>query len=123
MSAIDTKCHRQCKSDPPEARLPPTLVEYEDVFECQNVLALCKLNKEQRQLFLDAFLSVCHWYQLYFRWRPNLCDEGDNHLVELAVASNARYLVINNVKDFRFAKLTFPALEIVKPELLLEILR
>ena len=97
--------------------------EYEDLFECQNILALCKLNKEQRQLFLDAFLSVCHWNQLYFRWRPNLRDEGDNHLVELAVASNARYLVTNNIKDFRFAELTFPALEIVKPEQLLEILR
>ena len=109
-------------------RLKPQLAaalyfEYEDLFERQNILALCKLTKEQQQLFLDAFLSVCHWNQLYFRWRPNLRDEGDNHLVELAVASNARYLVTNNVKDFRFAELTFPALEIVKPEQLLEILR
>jgi len=115
---------RHCLAGQLEPQLAAALYfEYEDVFERQNVLALCKLNKEQRQLFLDAFLSVCHWNQLYFRWRPNLRDEGDNHLVELAVASNARYLVTNNVKDFRFAELTFPALEIVKPEQLLEILR
>lgn len=97
--------------------------EYEDVFERQTVLTLCKLNSEQRLLFLDAFLSVCQWNQLYFRWRPNLRDEGDNHLIELAVASNARYLITNNVKDFRFAELRFPALEVVKPEQLLEVLK
>ncbi|MDX3774459.1 putative toxin-antitoxin system toxin component, PIN family [Chromatiaceae bacterium AAb-1] len=96
--------------------------EYEDVFERQTVLVLCKLNTEQRTQFLDAFLSVCQWNQLYFKWRPNLRDEGDNHLVELAVASNARYLVTNNIKDFRFAELKFPALEVIKPEQLLELL-
>lgn len=81
------------------------------------------MNSEQRQLFLDAFLSVCQWNQLYFRWRPNLRDEGDNHLVELAVASNAKYLITNNIKDFRFTELRFPALEVIKPEQILEVLR
>ena len=109
-------------------RLMPQLAaslyfEYEDVFERQTTLALCKLNCEQRQLFLDSFLSVCQWNQLYFRWRPNLRDEGDNHLVELAVASNAEYLITNNMKDFRFAELRFPTLKVIKPEQLLEVLR
>lgn len=26
------------------------------------------------------------WTRIYFGWRPNLRDEADNHLVELAVA-------------------------------------
>ena len=97
--------------------------EYEDVFERPHILALCSLDGHQRQVFLDAFLSVCQWNQLYFRWRPNLRDEADNHLIELAVVSNARYVVTNNVKDFRFAELTFPSIEIIKPELLLEVLK
>ena len=38
----------------------------------------------------DGFLSVCRWVEVFFAWRPNLPDEADNHLVELAVAGNAK---------------------------------
>jgi hypothetical protein len=31
------------------------------------------------------------------RWRPNLRDEGDNHLVELAIAGGAEAIVTYNV--------------------------
>jgi hypothetical protein len=37
-------------------------------------------------LLLEIFFSVCEWTRIYCGWRPNLPDEGDNHLVELAVA-------------------------------------
>jgi predicted nucleic acid-binding protein len=48
-------------------------------------------------------------------WRPNLRDEGDNHIVELAVAGGAGMIVTNNVADFRNAELKFPGIEILRP--------
>jgi predicted nucleic acid-binding protein len=49
-------------------------------------------------------------------WRPNLKDEADNHLIELAVAGNAQIIVTKNVKDFQNAELVFPNLSILRPE-------
>jgi len=53
-------------------------------------------------------------------WRPNLPDEGDNHIVELAVAGGAAMIVTNNVRDFRGAELRFPRVRIVAPRELVE---
>ena len=62
-----------------------------------------------------AFLSVCDWVQVYFSWRPNLPDEADNHIVELAVAGGAIMIITNNARDFRASELRFPNLRIVTP--------
>jgi len=45
-----------------------------------------------------------------------MVDEGDNFLIELALAGNATHIVINNIGDFQNAELKFPGLTIVKPE-------
>ena len=52
-------------------------------------------------------------------WRPNIVDEGDNFLIELALAGNAAHIVTNNIGDLQNAELNFPGLTIVKPEKLL----
>ena len=44
---------------------------------------------------------------IYYTWRPNLTDEGDNFLVELAVASGSRAIITYNLKDFSNAQLVF----------------
>jgi predicted nucleic acid-binding protein len=62
-----------------------------------------------------AFLSVCEWVQIYCSWRPNLPDEADNHIVELAVAGGAAMTVTNNLRDFQGADLRFPDLRMVAP--------
>jgi hypothetical protein len=41
---------------------------------------------EQIRLF-EAFLSRTQLIEVYYRWRPNLLDEGHNHVLELAVAA------------------------------------
>ncbi len=89
--------------------------EYEDVLQREHIFASCVLSKYERNLLLDAFLSTCEWITIYYRWRPNLRDEADNHLVELAVAGGADYLVTNNIKDFKNPGLHFPALQIIDP--------
>ena len=53
--------------------------------------------------------------RVYYLWRPNLPDEGDNHLVELAIAGGADTIVTNNVRDVRRGELTFPSLRILTP--------
>ena len=53
-------------------------------------------------------------------WRPNLPDESDNHLVELAMAGGAEVIVTKNVRDIRAGELKFPGLRILKPEQLLK---
>jgi predicted nucleic acid-binding protein len=68
---------------------------------------------------LNAFYAVCRWVSVYYLWRPNSPDEGDNFLVELALAGNASHIVTNNTRDLQGAELRFPGLSIVKPEVLL----
>ena len=64
-------------------------------------------------------MAHCRWTRIYFGWRPNLRDEGDNHLVELAVAGGADCIVSHNQRDLRSNELTFPGLRIVTPAQLL----
>ena len=77
------------------------------------------LTRTERQELFAAFLSVCEWVQVYYSWRPNLRDEADNHVVELAIAGGAA-IVTNNVSDFLSAELRFPELRILTPRSLLE---
>ena len=58
-------------------------------------MTMAKLDEPgpEREAVLDAFLKVCQWTRIYFSWRPNLRDESDNHLVELAVAAADKALV------------------------------
>jgi putative PIN family toxin of toxin-antitoxin system len=82
--------------------------------ECEAVMGRetfqrkCRLSSdEQRELFA-AYLSVCRWVEVYYLWRPNLRDEADNHLLELAVAAGAEWIVTQNVRDFTRSELVFP---------------
>ena len=68
---------------------------------------------EQNTLF-DAYLSYCRWNEIYYTWRPNLKDENDNFIVELAVASGAEYIITYNEKDFNAKELSF-AYTVVRP--------
>ena len=70
---------------------------------------------EERERLLDAFASVCRWVPIYFLWRPNLRDEADNHVMELAVAGGANWIVTGNVRDFEDAELKFPRIRIGTP--------
>lgn len=90
--------------------------EYEDVFGRPQLLKRSPLRPDERVELLDAFLSVCEWTPIFFLWRPNLPDEADNHLVELAVAGGATSLVTHNVKDFRHGELQFPTVRVETPK-------
>jgi putative PIN family toxin of toxin-antitoxin system len=94
--------------------------EYEDVISRHHILERCPLEKSEIRELLNAFYLSCTWISIYFLWRPNIQDEGDNFLIELAVAGNASFVVTNNLKDFGSAELVFPNLRVVTPEQMLK---
>lgn len=94
----------------------PLFQEYQDVSSRSKIVSKCPLSISEMQELLNAFYSVCRWVHIYYLWRPNLSDENDNFLVELAIAGNAGVIVTNNVKDLKNAQLGFPGLRISKPE-------
>ncbi|MFT3800183.1 MAG: PIN domain-containing protein [Burkholderiaceae bacterium] len=69
---------------------------------------------------LAALARVGRWVTVYYGWRPNLPDEGDNHLIELAAAGNAQAIVTYNVRDLTRGELTWPRLSILTPAQYLE---
>lgn len=81
--------------------------EYLDVLGRRALFSACPLNEDERYQLFDAFISQCRWVSIYYLWRPNLADEGDNHLVELAVAGNASHIVTGNNKHFARSELRF----------------
>ena len=91
--------------------------EYEDVCSRDNIISLCPLSPNDIRQLLNALYSVCTWVPIYYLWRPNLKDEDDNFLIELALAGNASCIVTNNIKDLKGAELSFNDLVIVTPEI------
>lgn len=91
------------------------MLEYEDVLARDALFETCRLNATERDELLDIFLSRCKWVTTYFAWRPNLRDEADNHIVELAVACGASAIVTWNTRDFAAMELRFPMLRILTP--------
>jgi predicted nucleic acid-binding protein len=89
--------------------------EYESVLKRETILAQCPLTQAEILALLQSLMSVSQWVYVYYLWRPNLPDEADNHLIELAVAGNAQIIATNNTKDFQKAELLFPNLLILTP--------
>ncbi|MDD5031160.1 MAG: putative toxin-antitoxin system toxin component, PIN family [Rhodoferax sp.] len=92
------------------------LTEYEAVLGREALFTKSRLNAIERESLLDIFLTLCEWTKVYYLWRPNLSDESDNHLIELAVAGDAKLIVTRNMRDLQSSQLLFPALSIISPE-------
>ena len=86
--------------------------EYEDIMAREHVFRNSPVTAEEREALFDAFVAQCQWINIYYRWRPNLRDEADNHLMELAIAGNAQWLITGNTRDFRQHELQFPEVRI-----------
>ncbi len=92
---------------------------YEAVSSRTEVRRLCPLSSDEVTELLNAFYCMCHWMPVYYLWRPNLPDNDDNFLVELAIAGNATCIVTNNIKDIKSSELTFKDLKVLTPKELL----
>jgi len=108
---------RRCLKREAQPLLGVTLFsEYEDVLGRDNLMKKCPLSPRDRLVLLEAFLSVCEWVKVYYLWRPNLPDEEDNHLIELAVAGAADAIITNNTRDLKGGNLHFPQTQILTPK-------
>ncbi len=94
--------------------------EYRDVMGREPLFVASPLTSEERLALFYAFIAVCRLTEIYYLWRPNLRDEADNHVLELAVAAGAQTIVTYNRADFFGAELHFPELRIVMPADLLK---
>ena len=94
--------------------------EYEDLLSRSELMKKSPIDEGERNQLLAAFLSVSEWIKVYHLWRPNLPDEADDHLIELAVAGGAETIVTDNLKDLRRGELHFPDLNILSPNQFLE---
>ena len=98
-------------------------LEYQDLLNRERIQTLCQQTSVSLMEFLDGFAQVCIPIDARYLWRPNLKDEADNHLVELAIAAGVSYIITNNVSDFAQAELKRLGYEVITPEQLLRLLR
>lgn len=96
-------------------------LEYEDLL-VRDVWTQETPEDDRRQV-LAALAAASRWIKIFYRWRPNLRDEGDNHLVELAIAGGAEAIVTYNIRDFRLGDLRWPDLAVLTPPECLEKLK
>ena len=89
--------------------------EYEAVLSRSDLFVRSPISSIERGALWEAFASRCRWVRVRYLWRPNLPDEADNHVVELAVAGGAEAIVTHNWRDFERAELSFPGLRVVTP--------
>jgi predicted nucleic acid-binding protein len=100
---------------------PALLAEYEDVLGRWDLFANTVLPAKERGEVFDGLLNRCRWVEVFYAWRPNLPDEADNHLIELAVAAQAEAIVTRNLRDVARGELKFPSLRVLTPEQCLEV--
>jgi len=94
--------------------------EYEDILDRQELFVRCPLSSYEREELFNALLTCCEWVTIYYRWCPNLRDEADNHLIELAVAGQANIIITRNIRDLTSGELVFDDVRIMRPEVFLE---
>lgn len=83
------------------------LAEYEGAMARERLFRACRAGCGGAPGVPGHFLAPCRLTPISFGWRPNLRDEGDKHLVELAVAGQASCIVSRNLRDLCHADANF----------------
>jgi len=91
------------------------LAEYEELINRERLWRNVPVTVAEREALLDDFCAAAVWQPVYFRWRPNLPDAGDDHVLELAIAGGVEHLVTHNVRDFGRGEFKFAVPRVVTP--------
>ncbi len=89
--------------------------EYEELIHRESLWRGVPVTAEEREMLLDDFCAAAVWQPIYFRWRPNLPDAADDHVLELAIAGGVEHLVTHNLQDFGRGELKFTSPRVVSP--------
>jgi len=94
----------------------PVFEEYCDVLLREKSLKQFALEKEEIQKVLDFIALVSVKTDIRFLLRPNLRDENDNIFMELAFASESKFIITENIRDFTYnSQLKLDDIQIVTP--------
>ena len=114
----------RCLAREDQAVMGETLfVEYEALIQRESLWRGVPVTAAEREALLDDFCAAATWQPIYFRWRPNLPDADDDHVLELAIASGAEHLVTHNTRDFNGGELKFASPRVVTPAQHLKIVK
>ena len=94
----------------------PLALEYEAV--AKRTIGEITLDENEVDNILDFVISKSNLWQIFYLWRPELNDPGDDMVLELAVTANCQYIVTYNVADFKSTKKKFGITAITPKEFL-----
>jgi predicted nucleic acid-binding protein len=72
------------------------------------------LDESEVRVYIDRLISMAEPVQLFFRWRPQLHDPGDELVLEAAINGHSSAIVTLNEKDLREARTGFD-IEVLRP--------
>ncbi len=102
---------------------PKLVYEYRDVLHRPASLAGMGITGAEIETLLAHLVAVATQIDVRYLWRPNLRDEGDNFIVEIAVAAWPCTIVSHNIADFHRAELRFPQVALCTPGQLMQSLK
>jgi len=77
----------------------PLALEYEAV--AKRMIGEISLREKEVDDILDFVISKANHWQIYYLWRPQLKDPGDDMVLEIAVTANCDYIITYNGNDFK----------------------
>jgi predicted nucleic acid-binding protein len=89
-------------------------LEYEAICLQPEHLLAAGLNAGEAQVFTDGLISAAEPTRIYFRWRPQLRDPGDEMVLETAVNGRVNAIVTFNERDFRDVPARF-GIAVIRP--------
>lgn len=93
----------------------PVFNEYQDILTREKSLIDFGLELTDVEKFLRFVAFVGKPFDVYYLLRPNLLDESDNKILELAVASQSDFLITSNIREFRNSELKIDQQKIITP--------
>ena len=77
-------------------------------------------SRHQTERLLAVLVAATEEVDVRYLWRPNLPDEGDNFVFEVAFAASPATIITHNVRDFRRPQIEWPGMLVKTPAQVLE---